>query len=240
MVKDRKLVGVHCKFCIYSHLCISRNLVGEELEKLNNIINKMFIIENGSHIYRQNQSVKYIYALYSGCCKEYFIDKNGNEIVNNFYFPGDIIGLESFLSKKFNYSVLALKSTQLCAIPRDDFFKLLNENENLLRRFIKVTNKKIKYDHFIPVTTNAKRRVAAFLINIFTRIQKRKETNNHIHLPMSQFDISNLLGLAHETVNRILHLFQKENLIRILNKDIYITNIESLKNIADSSNSPVI
>lgn len=235
MIKDRKSTGIHCSRCMYSNLCIANNLPEGELFKLNQIMSKMYIFDSGQHIYHQKQNAKYIYALYSGCCKEYYIDHEGDEVVKNFYFPGDLLAIESFTEQEYHFSALAIKPTQLCAIPKEEFLKLMNENESILKRYIHIINKKLNNDNSIPVTTNARRRTAAFLLNIFTRIQQRKREQNYIRLPMSQFEISNFLGLAHETVSRILHSFQKNKIIKILNKNIYIDDIDLLKSIAKSS-----
>ena len=51
---------------------------------------------------------------------------------------------------------------------------------------------------------------------------------------MSQFDISNLLGLAYETLSRILHGLVKENVIKLVNKEIHIVDVDALKTIGSA------
>jgi CRP/FNR family transcriptional regulator len=232
MLKNRHHLNVHCKTCSVAHLCIVRGSNNEEIEKVNNIINKLFILAPGEHLYYQNQKTHYIFALYSGFCKEYSVDEEGSEIVSGFYFPGDILGLESFQEKKYLFSAIALKPCQFCAIPCQELFQLMREYPHIFERFIHIMSHKTHNNYQSHFTTNAKHRIAVFLLDIFYRIQERKKSEGYIDLPMSQFDIGNLLGLAHETVSRILHLFQQSHIIKIQNRSIYITDIAALKTLA--------
>ncbi len=237
MVKSRLDLNIHCNRCSVSQSCVVSQLSHEETEKMNALIKKMAIIDTGEHLYHQNDDMKNIFALFSGCCKEYSLDKEGNEKINNFYFPGDILALESISTKKHIFSTLALQKSQLCLIPCETLFLTMQESPMFLRQFTYMISQKIRHNNDIPITTNAKQRIAAFLINIFERLQVNEIPQEQIclSLPMSQFDIANYLGLAHETISRIFHLFQKNDLIKITHKKIDIINIHFLKSVAQNS-----
>jgi CRP/FNR family transcriptional regulator len=234
MVKNRAQLKVSCSECSVAHLCIATTLTPEEKEKLNSIITKIFIMDPGEHLYYQDQKMQHVFALYSGCCKEYTVDEEGEEKVNNFYFPGDLLALESLPEKAYTFSAVALEKSRFCAIPYKTFFPLMQESQALFQRFIDILSYKMQTHRQIPLTTNAKRRIAAFLLDILSRLERRENIEDQIHLPMSQFDISNLLGLAHETVSRTLHIFQEAEMIKIKNKVIYVTDIDALKAMANS------
>lgn len=239
MLKNRMSTPVNCSQCPVASLCIAHDLNPEEKEKINGIITRLNVINSGEHLYLQNQKMQYIFAVYSGCCKEYFITEDGDEKIKGFYYPGDLLGLESLSSKKYAFSAIALDASQFCAIPIDLFFQLVHESFPLLYRFVSILSEKLQRNRNSTMTTNAKRRIAAFLLDIFYRPTESKLKNDSIHLSMSQFDISNLLGLAHETVSRTLHMLQDEEIIKITKKNISIKNINSLKTIAniDAGNS---
>lgn len=237
MIKNRKSSHIHCNHCPISSLCIANGLNSEEKEKINAIITQLHLIQSDEHLYFQNQKMQYIFALYSGRCKEYIVDEEGNEKIKGFFYSGDLLGLESLHSREYTSSVIALKTSQFCALPLDLFFQKLQESAALFHRFIYLLSHKLHRDKNIPRATNAKRRIAAFLLDMFYRPQTSKSEKHPIHLSMSQFDLANLLGLAHETVSRTLHTFQDEEIIKISKKDIYITNINSLKEIAHMGES---
>ena len=49
-------------------------------------------------------------------------------------------------------------------------------------------------------------------------------------LSMSRVEIGNHLGIAHETVSRIIHLFQTQQLIEIKSRQLKIINKKELFN----------
>jgi CRP/FNR family transcriptional regulator len=239
MVKNRNHLNINCNTCPVANLCISHTLNPEEKEKINSLINNLFTVDLGEHLYYQNQKMQYMFVLYSGFCKEYTVDTEGNEKINNFYFPGDMLGLESLSEKKYPFSTRALESSQFCAIPCEEILSLMHKSPRIFEQFIYIVSQKLKNNRQIPHTTNAKHRIAAFLLDIFYRLQEREKTKTHIDLAISQFDIGNFVGLAHETVNRTLHTFQAKKIIKIQNKKIYITNMQTLKTIAHWSENNV-
>lgn len=234
MLKSRANLNISCSQCPVKNLCLPKNLIAHEVELLNNMITKIKVVSKGEHIFHAEDPMHALYAVYSGSCKDYWVDENGNERIDNFYLVGDIIGLESLPQRKHFFSLVALEDAQLCMIPIEPLFEMMLHREDVLRRVINISGYKMQNDKHIRITTNASQRVADFILNILYRLQERQRYYGHICLPMSQLDISSCLGMAHETVNRILRKFQKEMLIRIENKTIYIINVAGLESIGTS------
>ena len=228
MLKNRHQLSIDCATCSVRHLCLAQNQESTSIAELNELIQKVRCVKKGEHIFHAFDPAYHIYAIFTGSCKEYQLDENGNECVKNFYFPGDIIGLESIPDQKHLFAATALEDTQLCAIPLEPLLELISKNAQLLKRFIDINSYKMQNDQQVRVSTNASQRVADFLENMVLRIQQRNITQNEVVLPMSQIDISNFLGMAHETVNRILRQWHLQNIIRYKNKRISHINMERL------------
>src|SRR5258708_38251410 len=125
MLKSRSNTGpIHCATCHVKQLCLPRELIDEEVERLNHIIDKIKFAQKGEHIFHVNDDMQNLYAVYSGSCKDYSLDEKGTERIDNFYLPGDFIGLESMPQRKHFFSLVALEDTQLCMIPIDLLFGL--------------------------------------------------------------------------------------------------------------------
>lgn len=231
MLKHRVGMKINCQSCPVSNVCLPDGLNNAELDSLNAIISKTVVLKKGEHLYFKNDSMANLYALYSGYCKEYLVDEAGNEKIFGFFFPGNIVGVESMHKNNYRYSCSALKDSVLCVIPCDEFFKLMCNSPALLKRFIVLLIQKTFNSRYLVTTTNAKRRLASFLIGLLKN-SIEKDKNNTIYLPMSQIDIGNLLGMTHETVSRIFKSFQKKNIIKIKDKSVYIHNKDLLKNLA--------
>lgn len=229
MLKSRVSQNVSCMNCSVNNLCLTRHLMVNEVAEVNELITKIKIVSKGQNIFLADDKMSYLYAVYKGLCKDYWFDENGVERIGNFYLRGDIIGLESLPNKKHLSSLIALEDTELCIIPIEPLLELMQKNSNFLKRFLHITSYKMQNDQRISITTNANQRVADFILTIFYRLRERNMCNEYINLPMSQLDISHFLGMAHETVNRILRKFQDSNIIQIEHKKIRIVDIGRLK-----------
>ena len=71
--------------------------------------------------------------------------------------------------------------------------------------------------------------ILKFLLDLSIRLDNRGFAKDHLHLSMSRSDIANYLGLASETVSRVLTKFERDGLINVEYKNVQLTNIQSLK-----------
>jgi CRP/FNR family transcriptional regulator, anaerobic regulatory protein len=234
MLKDKKKLGINCAQCQYKKLCIPYNLNDEETQYFDSLITQSILLEKDEPLFNQHAEANSIYAVYEGYCKEYWVDVDGNEYIENFYFPGDVLGFESIPRRIHSFSVQALTPMKLCIIPIDSFSNFF-KSENLLQGFIKTMCYKMQNDAFMRKTTAAKTRVATFLLQMALRYQERGMSHRDVYLPMSRLDISQFLGVAYETLSRILNEFKRKQLITILGEKITITDLEKLKLISNST-----
>lgn len=230
IIKQRSLQNISCNHCPSRHLCLPSHLMDEDgINTLDKVIQKIMIVPKKSHLYHSFDLTNNIYAVYKGSCKEYWIDGNGNECVTNFYFPGDLVGLESVSDSKHVLSVIALENSELCIIPIDDLYQLMQKKEAILKRFINITGYKMRNDRSVKMGVTAEERICDFLLNITYRMLERKISIENIPLMMSQLDISNYLGISHETVSRIFRNLQTQKIISIHRKKMHVINIAELE-----------
>lgn len=233
MIKDRHQAGISCKECKLSHLCIARDFSVEDKQRMDSFIQKVRILNKGEHVYHENDKVDYLYAIHAGTLKDYYVDADGQEYINNFYFPGDVLALEAISQKKYSFSAVALSDVKLCMIPVISLFAELQTFPALLKRFLQINSYKMLNDKHIRPTTNAKQRVADFLVNMLYRLEERNGKQQSFQLPMSQVDMSYMIGMAYETVSRVLHHFEEQKIIQIKNRQITIVNGKQLMSIGN-------
>ncbi len=235
MIKDRQQLGISCKDCKFAQLCIAKDFSVEDKTRMDRFIQKTKILNKGEHVYRDGDPVDYIYAVHSGTVKDYYVDENGQEYINNFYFVGDIIALEALPQKKYSFSAVALSKTTLCMIPVVSLLAEMQTFPALLKRFLHINSYKMLNDKHIRPTTNAKQRVADFLVNMLYRLEERDGKKDSFQLPMSQVDMSYMIGMAYETVSRVLHYFEEEKIIQIHNRQITIVNSKHLMSLGNNT-----
>ncbi|GEM_PF-4184030 len=230
ILKSRQSQAINCLDCPSRPLCITGGLVHKtEIEEVNDVIMNSITLKKQKHLFHAHTSMKNIYAVYSGSCKEYWIDENGNECLTNFYFPGDLIALESIPDRTNLLSVSALEDSELCVLPLNELYPVMQKHLNVLKRFIAITGNKMRNDRSTKMGVTANERVSDFLLNIISRMLERNQTEKNIPLPMSQLDISNYLGIAHETVNRIFKNLKDQEIIKIENKMMTLLDLDELE-----------
>ena len=81
---------------------------------------------------------------------------------------------------------------------------------------------------------NSDQRVATFLLSLSGRFKLRGLSSESFILSMSRQDIANYLGMAVETVSRILSKFDEDEIVDVTRRSIEIKDHDRLLNIASA------
>ena len=84
---------------------------------------------------------------------------------------------------------------------------------------------------------NAEERLAAFLLSLSERFDRRGFSPRDFYLSMSRHEIGNYLGLAVETVSRLFTRFQDEGLLQVERKHIQLKDLDGLRAVLTGSAS---
>lgn len=78
----------------------------------------------------------------------------------------------------------------------------------------------------------ADQRFAVFLTNLPSRYRERGHSPITFQLRMSRQDIANYLGLAIESIRRLIALFKQRGLLKVNNRDIELLDLPRLQTLA--------
>jgi CRP/FNR family transcriptional regulator, anaerobic regulatory protein len=153
----------------------------------------------------------------------------GRRSILQFIFKGDGFGYES--GDYYRNSVQALTRTEVVATAKKDV--VAASKAQCAAAFFAAAERAvvIAEEQSYRLRRSATERTALFLLEMHARLSIFDE----IFLPMSRTDISDYLGLAIETVSRVLNEFQRENIIEIchhLSRQIIIRNKARLEELA--------
>jgi CRP/FNR family transcriptional regulator, anaerobic regulatory protein len=229
---------VNCGNCRLNTICLPISLHLEDIDKLNGIIQRGKPLQKGDYLYRANDIFNSVYAIRSGAVKAISLSDNGKEQVTGFYLPGEVVGLDGLADNRYTNSVIALETASVCEIPFNRMEDLSLQIPSLQRHFFQLMSREITQDQQIITLlskSSAEERIAALLLSISTRNNRRQLAANAFRLPMSRTDIGNYLGLTIETVSRIFSRLQKQAVINVDKKEILIENMDALLKIANGS-----
>ncbi len=232
---------VSCNDCQLSGLCLPISLHIDQIEKLDQIIQRSRPVQKGDYIYRANSPFQSVYAVRSGTVKLVNITSDGQEQVTGFYLPGEILGMDGIAKNRYTNSAIALETTAVCEIPFSRLEELSIAIPSLQRHFFQIMSNEITQDQQMITLLSkntAEERVAALLLSISRRNSQRHLSATNFILPMSRADIGNYLGLTVETISRVLSRFQKQSILNVNKKDIQITDIAGLRAIAEAAGIP--
>ncbi|MFQ6372401.1 electron transport transcriptional regulator EtrA [Shewanella sp. YIC-542] len=220
--------AIHCHDCSMGTLCIPFTLNNNELDQLDNIIERKKPIQKGEQLFKSGDTLKSLYAIRSGTIKSYTITEQGDEQITGFHLAGDVIGFDGIHSQQHQSFAQALETSMVCEIPFNTLDELSGSMPKLRQQIMRMMSNEIMTDQSMILLLskkNAEERLAAFIGNLAVRYGNRGFSPREFRLSMTRGDIGNYLGLTVETISRLLGRFQKSGLIEVNGK--YITIIDS-------------
>ena len=242
-MRDSKVIDlpsskVSCNECSLHQLCLPQSISGNELEKLDNIIERKKPLKRNEYLFQVGSPFDSIYVVRSGSLKTYSPTIDGQEQVTGFHLPGEILGLDAIGSGQHPCVAKALETTSVCEIPFESLEQLTQIMPTLQHQLLRLMSKEIFDDQELMLLLGkktAEARLSAFLLSISLRFKQRGFSSTEFYLSMSRNDIANYLGLAVETVSRMFTRFQEEGIINAERKHIVIKEWDTLQQLAGIS-----
>lgn len=160
--------------------------------------------------------------------------------ISHLRLRGDMIGLNSLAGQPAISSATSLTSVQMISAPREELFNLLRTDPKL-SQFLYLEQSRdiaaLQIFNSVIGQLKAPNRLACFLLIMFARLQDgRKHARAAIHLPLTQEEIGQLLGLTNVSVNRAFRTLEKEALIATRRQLVSILDLKGLIQRAQLSN----
>lgn len=206
----------------------ARNL--EDLRKLSEN-RKIKSIRKKETVYSEGAYPNSIFFIAKGKIKTARNNEDGKELITGLYNQGDFFGYLSLLEDQpYNDTAVALEDAEVCVIPKEDFFSLLNTNREVAAKFIRMLSDNIreKEERLIKLAYNSVRKRVAEALLLLEERYADKEAKENFSMAIARDDLANIVGTASETVIRTLSDFKEEKLIEIKGSRITIINKEKL------------
>lgn len=228
---DKSNFTVSCQHCGLSAICIPTSLTDEELDIVDSEIKRAKPLHKNNTVFDAGDKFHSLYAVRSGAFKAYSIDESGEEHVVGFYLPGELIGLDAIDTAKHPTAAKALETSTVCELPYDQMEVLSSQIHNLQSHMYRLLSKEIREDQELQLLLSkktAEERIGTFLLNLSNRHKRRHLSATLFRLPMARTDIANYLGLAVETVSRVLTRLQAQEVLKVDGKNLEILDHHQL------------
>ncbi|MDI9246726.1 fumarate/nitrate reduction transcriptional regulator Fnr [Marinobacter sp. CHS3-4] len=239
--KTQTTFRTSCDQCGLSSVCLPIAVDPEDLYRLETAVNRGQKFNRGELVFKQRDRFKSCFVVQGGAVKTFIVTEDGEKQVTGFYLPGEMVALDSINTDYYSCSAEALERSSLCEIPLDRFAEHTLRIPGLQHHFFQLMSQEIQKSQRMTVLLNRKtadERLATFLLSLSKRFGRRHMSATQFRLPMTRNDIANHLGLAVETVSRVLTRLQKQKLVQFQGRYCTLTDVNGLTNIAHAVNSP--
>ena len=190
-------------------------------------------VGTGQLLFQAGERFDGVYAVTAGAVKTIArLDKHVEQVVD-FHFPGDAVGLEAIDQTAYPYTAQALCDTLVCRLDIDQSGTLEGDQRKVIEQeLICALNEQLRHEQSLSILLRnqaADQRVATFLLSLAGPSLWTQARSVDLHLPMSRTDTANYLGIAVETLSRIIKRLQQDGLIKSSGRHISLLDIERLR-----------
>ena len=221
-----------CTTCAFSHACLSQGMDKSALLDLHVLVEHVGPFHAGDVLFREGDPFEAIAAVRAGTVKTCVTDREGNEHVLGFHFPGEVIGLNAIDGHRYPCDAVALDTVMLCRFSFPKISVLATRVPGLQRQLFRLLSRDIGRAALLAGDWSADQRLAAFLIGISRRLAARGFSATRFQLTMPRTDIANYLRLAPETVSRVLRRFQEDRLLQVDRRELELLDHDALETLA--------
>ena len=166
----------------------------------------------GEEIYAQEEEADMVYRVVSGAVRTTRLLSDGRRQIGDFYYAGDLFGLES--GEEHRFSAEALNNATILVVKRSALSHYGDDGARIERALWTATAQELRrtQEHLSLLgCKSACEKVAAFLLDIADRSR-----NDVAALAMGRQDMADYLGITIETVCRMLRQLQDDGVVEFV------------------------
>ena len=227
-------MGPGCTNCPVLKTSLFRNLSTDQTQRMGCVFRPARYRRN-QILFFEGGAAQHLFALHSGLVKIVKSLENEKERITGVLFPGELFGLESLTDPSYPLTAVALRDSEICAAPREDFSTYLRGNPEIalgMVRFLVGELERVRKQVTDMSFKDARMKLATFLLSLIAPDTPANNGNLNLTLPLSRQEISEVLELSPETISRTLTSFRREQLVTARGRHLVIQNRTGLENVA--------
>jgi CRP/FNR family transcriptional regulator len=189
-------------------------------------------VHAGRSLVVEGQPFEKLHLVSSGSFKCVQTDMDGYEQVLAFAIHGDIIGLDGLGQTQHRSGAVALEDASVVTLPIRDLLAMGREVpalESLLHHAAGAEVSRCGDTQYLMAAPSSEVRVARFLLQFARRQSALGHSGRRLRMCMTRRDIASHLGVAHETVSRVLTALDHDGYISVSNRDIELVDLSALQ-----------
>lgn len=197
------------------------------------------VVNPREFIFRRGQAYTGIYLIRTGLTKIYqpwkAQTRNFREFIVDFPSRGEIIGTDGFVNGVYEYHAQSLETCSLCHFSEHGLERMLQSNPDKVRLLLSLSRSQYPQTCRMIMAKLPREKFVAFLLDIAAKRALSGLPSLRFRIPIKRREIADHLGIATETLSRILKDLQGEGVVTLNGKEIQILKLEKLKAIVEES-----
>ncbi|MFT4737073.1 MAG: CRP-like cAMP-binding protein [Cyclobacteriaceae bacterium] len=189
--------------------------------------------KKGKQIFYEGGLATGVFLIERGKAKIFKTGVAGKDQIFYVYKSGDLMGYHSLLcGEPYEDSCEALEECTVFFTSKDKFNELLNMIPDL--KLLIIQNMSHEFGVMVNTITVLAQKSMRQRLALYLLILQQKYEDNDGKILLSRKDLANIVGMARESLGRLLKDFREEKLILINQKSIELVNYAKLQKVADS------
>jgi CRP/FNR family transcriptional regulator len=190
------------------------------------------LFRKGDNLTKQGAFASYALFVINGLAKQYIEGEGGKSFNLRIIKPGEFVGLSAVFTKNtFNYSSVALTDCQVFLVEKETIASLIKQNGqfgfNMIKRYCEQNA-----NLFDTLKNVLYKQMNGRMASTLLYINALKNENPEIFQLLSRKDLADFSGISTESAVKLLKSFEKDGLIELQEKDIFILNYNELEEIS--------
>lgn len=191
------------------------------------------LLQSGNELFAEGEAAEMFFVVLDGWLVQYRILEDGRRQILDFALPGAVLGLSGGAAARYGYSVEAIGTATVAALPTSSLSDILSVEPEFAVALLSSTGAALE-SAFDSLTDTGRRTareaVAHFLLRIEQRIRQDGDAapDGAVEFPLIQEHIGDALGLTAVHVCRTLRKLRSEGLVEVGRGKLRITNRRGL------------
>ncbi|MBU1670732.1 MAG: Crp/Fnr family transcriptional regulator [Actinobacteria bacterium] len=219
--------------------CLDQFLSNLKKEKRNRLQDKFIsqVLDRGQLIFFEGDPASHLYLVEKGVIEANVIHGDGKVYIFHFVFPGEVFGEGVLYGQEYYpFSTVARKESLVWKAPAHEVRAALDADPGFKSYIIGLLGEKLEQSYIkarCVAGERVEKRVACILLKTIEEFGMHN-CKERLDTPLTNRDISGLIGSTEETVSRVMSRMKKEGIIAMEDKQLVVLDREKLLGYFDS------
>jgi CRP-like cAMP-binding protein len=195
-------------------------------------------VKRGERVFEQHDEGDTLYGVFDGAIKISVSGPGGKEYTITIMEPGDVFGEIALLDGlPRTADATAVQDTVLLSLHRSHFLPILEDDPRLARHLVEMLCERLRLANENTADVaflSLEKRLAKRLLGLAMSYGRQTDEGLLIELKLSQNDLAMMTSATREAINKQLHTFIEDGLIRLDKRQITVRDTKGLQAILEA------